>query len=141
MTSRAQRRVAAIEACRERVEGKPYKPGTRDCVKLAGCVMHKMGRRVGLTKGVRYSTEAGALKALKKAGFDDLPSAVAAAGLERIAPAAALPGDLLGFESDDPFGCSIWVNMGNGKALGFKADHEVGVVIAIEAVPKYAWRV
>jgi len=115
------RRQRAVEACVQRFVGKPYKPGVRDCVKLAGHAMHSMGRKVGLTKGVRYSSEAGALKALRSLGFKTLMEAVDKTGLPRIAPAAALPGDIIAMETegDNAFGCALVVVAGNGRVLGF----------------------
>lgn len=134
------RRQRAVEACVQRFVGKPYKPGVRDCVKLAGHAMHGMGRRVGLTKGVRYSSEAGALKALRTLGFKSLMEAVDKTGLPRIAPAAALPGDIIAMEADDgnAFGCALVVYAGNGRVIGF--HNGMGVVVQ-PANYLAAWRV
>lgn len=138
--TKGERRRDAVEACRERFWGKDYKPGLRDCVRLAAHAMHHMGHGVSLMKGVRYSTEAGGLKALKKLGFDDLLSAVDATGLERIAPAAALPADLIALPSGDALGVCLYVYAGNGKALGYKEDHDVALMISLSEPPLTAWR-
>lgn len=134
------RRAHAAQACIDRFAGKPYAPGTRDCVKLAGHSMHKLGRRVGLTKGLRYTTEAGGLKAMRKLGFKSLIEAVDAAGLERIAPASSLPGDIIALDADgeSAFGCALTVAVGNGRVVGFQDG--VGVVLQPHAYVA-AWRV
>ena len=140
MTATMIRRAAAAQACIDRFNGKPYEAGKRDCIKLAGHSMHRLGRRVGLTKGLRYSSEAGGLRAMRKLGFKDLAEAVDAAGLERIAPAAALPGDIIALaaEGESAFGCALTVAVGNGRVLGFQ--NGVGVVMQPLAYLA-AWRV
>lgn len=124
-----------------RFVGKSYQPGSRDCVKLAGHAMHKMGRRVSLTKGVRYTTEKGALKALLKAGFRNLMDAVDATGMARIAPAAALPGDIMALEADGVFGCALAVYVGNNLVLTYQDGHDDCVRVRLETAPLAAWRV
>lgn len=135
------RRQQAVEACVQRFVGKPYEPGVRDCVKLASHVMHKMGRRVGLTKSVRYTSERGALKALKALGFKDLMEAVDATGMARIAPAMALPGDIVALPADGLFGCALAVTAGNSLVLGFLDDQAGCVRIRLDMPPIAAWRV
>ncbi|QBX38677.1 hypothetical protein E4M02_11180 [Brevundimonas sp. S30B] len=126
------RRVAAAQACIDRFAGKPYDCAkSRDCIRLAGHALHKLGKRVSLTKGLRYSSEAGGVRAMRKLGFSNLLEAVdAALGEEnRIAPAAALPGDIIALptEGDNPFGCALAVAVGNGRVIGFQNGH--GVVV------------
>lgn len=113
------RRQQAVEACRARFDGKAYEPGSRDCAKLAAHALHKQGRRVGLLKGVRYHSELGALKVLRKLGFSSLMDAVDALGLERIPPAAARPGDLIAVPGEGAFGCALMVQADNGRVFGF----------------------
>ena len=60
MKTIGERRAAAVAACRDRFVGKSYDSrANRDCIKLAGHSAHKLGQRVSLTKGLRYSSEAG----------------------------------------------------------------------------------
>lgn len=133
-----KRRMAAIEACQARFLNKPYEPGKRDCLKLVKHALHTVGRRVGLASRVRYSTEAGAVKALRKLGFKTLVEAVDASGLIRIAPAMALPGDVLALPSDDGIGGALMLNLGNGKVLVFSGG--VCVTAALRETPIGAWR-
>lgn len=140
MTATMIRRTRAAQACIDRFAGKPYAPGTRDCVKLAGHAMHKLGRKVGLTKGLRYASEAKGAAVMRQLGFKNLPEAVDAAGLERIAPASALPGDIIALETDADsiFGCALTVAVGNGRVLGFQE----GVCVVMQPHSYLtAWRV
>lgn len=134
-----KRRMAAIEACQERFLGKTYEPCKRDCLKLVKHALHTVGRRVGLTKGVTYSTEAGAVKALRRLGFKTLIEAVDASDLVRIAPAMALPGDVLALQSgEEGFGCALALFLGNGKAMTFVGG--VCVQGPLGEPPLAAWR-
>ncbi|WP_293826014.1 hypothetical protein [uncultured Brevundimonas sp.] len=129
-----ERRAEAAQACRDRFVGKTYDPRhNRDCIKLAGHAAHKMGRRVSLTKGLRYSTEAGGLKAMKKLGFKSLLDAVDAALPDsRIPPAMARPGDIIALKADDAgaFGCALTVAFDNGRVIGFV--NGIGAVCRID---------
>lgn len=121
MTPEIIKRQRAAQACVDRFNGLPYKPGQRDCARLFKLALNKMGRKVDRLKGVTYTTEAGAYKQLKKQGFDDLVAAVDALGLTRIAPAMALPADIIAIpaEEGDPFKVGLGVAVGNGRVFGF----------------------
>lgn len=137
--TKGERRRDAVEACQALIVGKPYKPGTRDCLKLLLKAVRSMGGSTTVAKGAKYSTEAGALRELKKRGFDDLPSAIDAAGLVRIAPSAALPADILGLRTaESAFGIAVAVYAGNGKAVTFTEGF--GVTGKLMETPVMAWR-
>lgn len=136
-------RVLAVEACRDRFVGKTYEPrSNRDCIKLAAHAAHKMGRRISLTKGLRYSSEAGGLRVMRKLGFKTLLEAVDATGLKRIPAAAALPGDIIALKTEDEnaFGCALTVAFGNGRVIGFVNGY--GHVMRVDTDDAYlaAWR-
>lgn len=136
-----ERRRDTVETCRARIVGKTYEPGSRDCKNLGQIALRAMGHVVRLAKGVRYSTEAGGLKALKRLGFGNLLDAMDATGCPRIAPAAALPADILALQvegSASAFGCALAVYVGNGKAITFVGGE--GVIAALTAPPLAAWR-
>lgn len=113
------KRAEAVDACMARFAGKPYAPGTRDCGKLAAHVLHQMGHPAPLLNRARHTTEAGAVRYIRRQGFASLVELMDATGLSRIAPAAALPGDVVALESGDAFGCSLTVALDNGLVLGF----------------------
>lgn len=137
--TKGERRRDTVEACRVLIEGRPYKPGNRDCLKLLLKAVRAMGGSTVVAKGAKYTTEAGALRELKKRGFDDLPSAIDAAGLVRIAPAAALPADILGLRTEESaFGIAVAIYAGNGKAITFTEGF--GVTGKLQDTPLMAWR-
>ena len=134
------KRAAVTQACMDRFAGRSYAPGARDCGKLAAHALHKVGRKAKLLTAARHTTEAGAIRYIRKAGFKDLVELMDAVGLERIPPAAALPGDIIAMAmpEGDPFGCSLTVALDNGRILGFK-DGVCQVLIPLDFVA--AWRV
>ena len=110
----------AAQACIDRFVGKPMAWGKRDCATLAAHLLHQYGIAVPMMKGLKYSTDVGAARALKRTGFACLISAVDSLGLQRIAPAAARTGDLIGLPCEGgPWGCALTVAVGNGRVLGF----------------------
>jgi hypothetical protein len=133
------KRAAAAQACMDRFAWKQGEPGVRDCGKLAAHAMHQMGRKAGLLTGSRHSTWAGALKYIRRKGFKNLVELMDATGLERIPPAAALPGDIVGLPDGDGFGCSLTVSIGNGRVLGFDASGMCQPLEPFQFVA--AWRV
>lgn len=144
-TTIGERRQAAAEACRDRFVGKTYDPrANRDCIKLAGHSAHKLGKRVSLTKGIRYSSEASGLRVMRKLGFKSLIEAVDAAFPGRQIPAAmARPGDIIALKTDDAnaFGCALTVAFDNGRVIGFV--NGVGAICRVDDPTAYlaAWRV
>lgn len=114
------KRQAATQACMDRFAGRAVDWANRHCGKLAAHAMHKMGRKAGLLTACRATTPSGAVKYIRQAGFKDLVDLMDATGLERIPPAAALPGDIIGLASEpgDGFGCSLTVALDNGRVLG-----------------------
>ena len=109
----------AAQSCIDRFSGKTYEPGKRDCAILAAHLLHQYGIKVPAMKGRKYRTEAGAIRAMREAGYANLIEAIDALGVERIAPAAARTGDLVGMPCDGPWGCALTVAVGNGRLLGF----------------------
>ena len=118
---RMERRKEAAEACILRFADKPYDAGTRDCTIMARHLLHKLGLKVPFAKGVRYSSERGGLKFLKRAGFDTLIEAVDSLGLPRIAPASALIGDLIALPTQSPLG-SLAICIGPMQFLAYGED-------------------
>jgi hypothetical protein len=133
------RRRDATQATVDAWKGKPFRLGYADCVRLTASHLRRMGKKVRLPAQGSYRTFRSAQKALKERGYDDLPSALDGMGFERIAPAAALPGDIIAIPSDQPIGC-LMVAVGNGRALGFLEDVEGAEILQpVEYVG--AWRV
>lgn len=114
------KRAAVAQSCMDRFSGREVVAGKRDCGKLTAHAMHGMGRSAKLLTGARHTDWSGALRYIRRKGHADLVSLMDATGLARIAPAAALPGDIIGLPSQpgDGFGCSLTVALGNGRVLG-----------------------
>jgi hypothetical protein len=134
------RRQQAAQAAVDRFKGQPLAYGKNDCVRLAAFVLRKMGRRPQLAKAGSYSTALGAARALQRAGFEDLATAVDALGLPRIAPAAAWVADLVLLPAEGPFGGALSVAVGNGRVLGYHEDVD-GADILQPVQYLAAWRV
>ena len=104
-------RQRAVSACLHRFEGAPLIWGKTDCVRLCALALRKQGHAVPLLKGVRYSSEQTALRRFREQKIESLCEAVDALGLVRIAPAMALPGDLIAMPPGEgnPFGAALGV--------------------------------
>lgn len=135
-------RVAAAEAVLARFNGAPLVWGHTDCARLAAASLRALGHRVSLGRFGRYSSAAGALRALKRQGFDGLDAAIDAQLLPRIPPAAALPGDLVALPSDEPGWPALTVALGNGRVLGFR-EKDGALVCGVLQPNQWlcAWRV
>lgn len=120
------RRVAATQEIVDTWRGRPFVWGTADCARLAAAMLTRLGWKPGLARGGYYKTALGAAKAFRRAGFADAAAWMDDVGLFRIPPAAALPGDILGFaHADMPLGVALVIAVGNGRAFGF-ADNGDG---------------
>lgn len=118
MVSPLVRRVAAVEATIARFKDKPLTLGKDDCVRMAAFALRKQGVKASLLKAGSYSSEAGARRVMVRLGYASLADALDSLGLPRIAPAMALPGDILSMRS--PAGdVALVVAVGNGRVLGF----------------------
>lgn len=146
------RRQRALEATLARFRGKPFKLGRFDCIKAARFHLLKMGHS-RLPAAGSYSTAIGAKRSLgaaigKIAGekseqpsLDQLFDAL----LERIPPAAMLPGDLALIPEDEDggvgLGGTIVISVGR-KWVGWHPDAEDFAVIdpAVDQPFLAAWR-
>lgn len=133
------RRVRLAQATLDAWEGAPFRLGTRDCARLAATHLRRMGYPVRLPPAGSYATARGALRKLSERGFRNMVEAIGGMGFERIAPARALPADLIAIPSEGELG-GVFVVMSNGRAFGFHEDAPGAAVIQpIEYVA--AWRV
>jgi hypothetical protein len=143
MTAPMLRRRDAAQATVKRFEGRKFKWSTNDCVRLAAFTLRRLGYKPPMPKAGSYRSALGARQALKAAGFDSLEAALDSLGLPRIAPAAAVAGDILGLPADDG---GDWVGLsvalGNGRALAFQGGRcRIGEPKYPEGVKVLCWRV
>jgi hypothetical protein len=127
----------AAQAALDRFAGKPFTWGKYDCVRLAAFAARQLGHKVNLLKAGPYGTEVEARAALAKAGYASLEAALDAR-FPRIAPAAALPGDIVAVEGKEGDWPCLMVALGNGATVGF---HEGEARLLRTLKPLLAWRV
>ncbi len=133
-------RAEIAQATLDRFKGQPLAYGRHDCVQMAAFHLRACGYRVLLSKGGRYRSATGALRALRRAGYDDLFVALDDLGLVRVPPAAALVGDLLALPSEEAALPALTVALGNGRVLGWHPDAE-GAAVLQPLAYEAAWRV
>lgn len=134
------RRQAAVIKVQARFDGKSFLLGRRDCVTLSAVLLRALGHTV--PKVPPYKTDLAAARALKSQGVNDLAGLIDKLGLERIAPASALLGDLLFLPGADEVGNSIGalvIAIGNGAGMGFHQDHR-GLVRMRDMDVQAAWK-
>ena len=132
-------RAAATRATAELWLGREFEWGRFDCARLVASHIRRLGHRPKIAKAGSYRTALSARAALKRLGADGMAGLADLNHLPRIAPAAALVGDLLSLPGDDAVG-AMTVALGNGRVLGWsETQPECAVLqpIAFDA----AWRV
>lgn len=88
-----------------------------------------------------FTSPIGAMRALRELGWANVIEMLDGLGLERISPAAMLPGDVAALPSGDGLG-AVFVAAGGGKYLGWREDEPALVVLAVNPRDLAgAWRV
>ena len=131
-------RVAAAQATLDRFKGRAFRFGTNDCARMVAFHLKRLGVPVRLARAGSYRSTLGATRALRALGYPSLAEALDGHGLTRIAPAAAVVGDIVELPGEPPFG-ALAVVMGNGRALAYHQDAEGAVVVQPTAYVA-AWR-
>ena len=134
------RRTHAAQKTLDKWSKRPMKMGTSDCVRMAASHLRLLGYHVRLPNSGSYRTVRSAMKALNAAGFDTLEQALDGQGLERIAPAAAIVGDIVMLPGVDRLG-GLTVSLGNGRVVGWHEDVAGGAVVLQPVEYRAAWRV
>jgi hypothetical protein len=133
------KRQQAVKATMERFHGKSFVLGSVDCMKMVGFHLKRLGIKVPFAKGGPYKSALSAQAALRRAGHKTVMDVMDSLGLERIAPAAALIGDVVACPADNPLG-ALAIVVGNGNMLAFHESHEQPVIMTMGMVDT-AWRV
>lgn len=131
------RRQKAVRATMARFAGREFALGSVDCAKLAAFHLKQLGHKVRLSKAGHYKTLLGAQAALRRMGYETLPDALDGHGLTRIAPAFAVLGDIVTFESGFAIG-ALGIVHGNGNMLSFHESHAGLVVMSMGRIDA-AW--
>lgn len=121
------RRAKATEATMSKFSGQAFAWGSIDCVKMGAFHLRQLGRKVRLAGVGQYKSAKAASSALKRKGFDSIIDAVDAQGLERIAPAATLLGDIVAFPGEHGLDALVIV-AGNANVIGFHEGSDALVV-------------
>lgn len=132
-------RVRVAQATLDAARDKPFRLGRNDCARMVAAHLRRMGHKVKLPASGSYASVRGAVKALEARGYADLPAAMDDMGFERIAPAAALPGDVLALPATSPIGC-LAIVLNNGRACGFVED-ALGAAVIQPVDYVAAWRI
>ncbi|UYY60100.1 DUF6950 family protein [Sphingomonas sp. S2-65] len=134
------RKRDAAQAILDAWRNRPLRLGTNDCVRMIAAHLRKLGRKVKLPPSGSYRTVASATKALKAAGFASVGEALDALGLERIAPAAAVAGDIIQMPAVDSLG-AFAIALGNGRVVAYHEAIGGGVQVLQPLEYVAAWRV
>lgn len=122
-----ERRNRALRATLARFDGKPFAWGRNDCARMVAFALRKLGRPIPMAKAGSYKTALGARAALKRMGHAGL-EALFDSERERIAPAMALPCDVLLIPGDEGFG-ALALQLTNGRAFMFHEDSGAATVV------------
>jgi uncharacterized protein DUF6950 len=126
------RRVEIAQEALDTFVGKPFAWGSNDCARLAALVLRRAGYKPNLAQFGDYRSDLSARRALKRRKMASVLDWIDDVGLTRIAPAAALPGDLISFP-----GAGGWdglaVALGNGRVLAFSGEIEANPCVVIAA--------
>lgn len=133
------KRQKVAQAVVDRFKGKPFQYGKNDCARLAAMALRKMGHRSPMAQAGIYHSPLGAVRAMNRLGHADLATALDSIGLERIAPAAALPADLILIPGEGAFGGALVMAVGNGRVIGYHEDC-VGAEVLQPVEYLAAWR-
>lgn len=140
-------RTAAVQATINRFIEKPFVWGSEDCAHLVAFHLQALGYPNPLAKVQPYATRRRALQAMKNAGITDMATHLEQTlGFERIPPAMALPGDIIGLTASEEDTAKGWVtlgiNVGLDRVLTFAdgvcawaPSNELGTYLS------HAWRV
>ncbi len=134
-----QRKVAAAQATLDRFKDVPLRLGRNDCARMAAFHLRKLGHKVKLPASGSYASVKAARRELQARGYETLIEAMDGFGFERIAPAAAIAGDIVALPGEGPLG-ALTVSMGNGRVIGYHQD-AAGAVVMQPVDYVAAWRV
>lgn len=133
-------RVSAAQAAVDRFNGQAFAWRTADCARLAAFTLQRLGYKPGFARFGHYSTATGAVRALRRNGFADTPDWLDSIhGLTRVAPAMALPGDILAMPGEDGL-TSLAVALGGDRLLGLLRETGGFTVLQPLIHPNACWR-
>ncbi|WCT78871.1 DUF6950 family protein [Novosphingobium humi] len=140
-------RARAAQATLDEWKARAFRLGEADCARLAASHLRRLGHSIKLPAARSYRTVKSAEAMLDKLGLATMVDALDAMGFDRIAPAAALVGDIVQMPSE-PEGvagsqrlATLTIAMGNGRVLGWHPEAPEGAVVMQPLEMVAAWRV
>lgn len=140
--------IERVEATQKTIDywlGQDFEWGVADCGQMVGWHLETAGYSTPLKDARAYSTDIGAKRAMKALGADSMEDFIDRLGFERIAPASAIVGDVIGLPggTEDDQWTALGVHAGQDRILAFAAAQgEVARVHSGQAsVATVAWRV
>lgn len=134
-------RMNVVQAAIDRYLHKPFMWGTDDCAHLCAFAMRLFGYADPLAKVPAYNSVKSAVKAMKKVGVTNFEKHIDGLGFERIPPAAALPGDIIGIPAETEAGVewlALGLYVGKNRVMAYAGGLcDLGPVY----VCTHAWRV
>jgi hypothetical protein len=125
--------------------GQEFEWGVADCGQMVGWHLEQTGMTTPLKDARAYTTDIGAKRAMRALGADSMEDFIDRLGFERIAPAMAIVGDIVGLPggTDDDQWTALAIHTGQDKILAFAAaEGDVARVHSGSAsVATIAWRV
>lgn len=118
MTHHLITRATATEATLAYFRDAPMALGTFDCAQMVAFHVRLLGHDPRIAAAGSYESVLGAKKALARCGWSSLADALDAHGFARIAPAAALIGDVIELEAENKLG-ALTIAVGNGRVFGY----------------------
>lgn len=135
-------RVQAAELAHRCFHEQPFEWGRNDCAHLIATVLTGLGYENPLKDFRKYSTEAGAKRALLQKGFESVEDVLdQSLKLERIAPASTLPGDFVAIPGEGDTGHALGVVLDADRVMAF-CDLGQGVRCEVGSLTAatFAWR-
>ncbi|WP_334185080.1 DUF6950 family protein [Novosphingobium sp.] len=134
-------RVTKTQTTIDQFLNKDFAWGEFDCAALAATHVENLGFETVRSKARKYSTEIGAKRALHKLGYSSMEDLVDSYGFERIPPAMAITGDIVGFPggTDDHQWTGLGVMIDPGQHLIAFANGRC--MVGPTSVCTVAWRV
>lgn len=140
--------IERVESTQKTIDywlGQEFEWGVADCGQMVGWHLEQAGITTPLKDARAYTTDIGAKRAMKALGADSMEDLIDRLGFERIAPAMAIVGDIVGLPggTDDDQWTALGVHTGQDKILAFAAaENDVARVHSGSAsVVTIAWRV
>ncbi|MFN8994153.1 MAG: DUF6950 family protein [Pseudomonadota bacterium] len=98
--------------------GRPFKLGSDDCAHLVMAMRAEIGAPITFKGGAKYSTEAGAIRALRKLGYNDLDQACDdLLGTRLETPLFAHYGDVIMVPGEGTLAGGLGIMLNDGRVL------------------------